>query len=216
MALFCDVVRLEAACQSRYIAGFAARRAAPAYSEGGHLSGGRLASALSPSPKASDPENAMKKTALPKSQKTYMAKPGELEPQWVLVDATDKVVGRLASEIAVRLMGKHRPTYTPHVDTGDYVVVINAEKVRFTGNKWEQKRYTWYTGYPRQRSETAAKRLERHPERILSEAVRRMLPKNKLGRRMLAKLKIYAGEVHPHQAQRPEPVDLGAKKTAAT
>jgi large subunit ribosomal protein L13 len=136
--------------------------------------------------------------------KTYMAKPGEVAQEWHLIDATDKIVGRLASEIATMLMGKHRPTYTPHVDTGDYVVVINAAKVRFTGKKWEQKEYTWYTGFPRLRKVTAATRHERHPERILHEAVRRMLPKSKLGRRMLSKLKIYVGADHPHQAQQPQ------------
>jgi large subunit ribosomal protein L13 len=136
--------------------------------------------------------------------KSYVAKPGELEKKWWLVDGEDKIVGRLASDIAVVLMGKHRPTYTPHVDTGDFVVVTNAEKVVFTGKKWTQKTYTWYTGYPGQRSETAKTRLERRPEQILREAVRRMLPKNKLGRQMLSKLKIYAGTEHPHQAQNPE------------
>jgi len=145
-------------------------------------------------------------------KKTYMARPGEVEPKWWLVDAQDKVVGRLASDIAVILMGKHRPTYTPHVDTGDFVVVINADKVVLTGNKWEQKEYTWYTGYPGLRSETAAERMAKHPEKILSEAVRRMLPKSKLGTRMLSKLKVYAGDQHPHQAQRPEPTELGVKK----
>jgi len=154
----------------------------------------------------------MKSSTLPQAQKTYVAKPGEIEPKWLLVDATDKIVGRLASEIAVILMGKHRPTYTPHVDTGDFVVVVNAEKVRFSGEKLQTKRYTWYTGYPRQRSETAAKRLERRPEKILSEAVRRMLPKNKLGRKMLNKLKVYAGDQHPHQAQHPEPIELAPVK----
>ena len=143
--------------------------------------------------------------------KTYMARPGEIEPKWWLVDAADKVVGRLASDIAMVLMGKNRPTYTPHVDNGDYVVVINAEKVVFTGNKWEQKEYTWYTGYPRQRRETAADRLERRPELILREAVRRMLPKNKLAFKTLDKLKVYAGNEHPHQAQLPEAVELGIK-----
>jgi large subunit ribosomal protein L13 len=140
-----------------------------------------------------------------------MAKPGEADQKWYLVDATEKVVGRLASDIAVILMGKHRPTYTPHVDTGDFVVVINAEKVVFTGKKWAQKTYTWYTGYPGLRSETAGERLEKAPEKILREAVRRMLPKSKLGRRMLSKLKIYAGPEHPHQAQQPEPKELGVK-----
>ena len=144
--------------------------------------------------------------------KTYMAKPGEVEQKWLLVDAADKVVGRLASRIAVLLMGKHRPTYTPHVDTGDYVVVINAEKVRFSGNKWEQKKYTWYTGYPGLKSISAADRMKKHPDAILREAVRRMLPKNKLATQMLDKLKIYAGPEHPHQAQNPEPTELLAAK----
>jgi large subunit ribosomal protein L13 len=140
--------------------------------------------------------------------KTTMAKTGEVERKWHLVDASDQIVGRLASQIAVILMGKHRPIYTPHVDTGDFVVVVNCEKIRFTGKKWEQKEYRWYTGYTRQRSVTAQTRLERHPERILHEAVRRMLPKSKLGRQMLSKLKIYAGEAHPHNAQ--QPVELAA------
>jgi large subunit ribosomal protein L13 len=145
--------------------------------------------------------------------KTYMAKPGEVEQKWWLVDATDKVVGRLASDIAMVLMGKHRPTYTPHVDTGDFVVVINAEKVAFTGNKWQQKQYTWYTGWTRLRSEKAAERLARDPGQILTEAVRRMLPKNKLAFKMLTKLKVYAGSEHPHQAQVPEPKEMGVKST---
>jgi large subunit ribosomal protein L13 len=143
--------------------------------------------------------------------KTFMAKPGELEQKWWVVDATDKVVGRLASDIAMILMGKHRPTYTPHVDTGDFVVVINAEKVVFTGNKWENKEYTWYAGYHGLEVETAGKRLQRRPELILHEAVRRMLPKNYLARKMIKKLKIYVGADHPHQAQQPEPRDAGAK-----
>ena len=144
--------------------------------------------------------------------KTYVAKPNELVKKWWLVDADAKIVGRLASDIAVILMGKHRPTYTPHVDTGDFIVVVNAEKVTLTGNKWDQKKYTWYTGYPGQKSETAKSRLEKRPDRILREAVRRMLPKNKLGRQMLLKLKIYAGSEHPHTAQQPEPKELGVKK----
>jgi large subunit ribosomal protein L13 len=143
--------------------------------------------------------------------KTYMARPDEVEQKWWLVDASDKVVGRLASDIAMVLMGKNRPTYTPHVDNGDFVVVINAEKVVLTGKKWDLKKYTWYTGYTRQRSETAGKRLQRRPELILREAVRRMLPKNKLAFKTLAKLKVYAGSEHPHQAQLPESVDLGIK-----
>jgi large subunit ribosomal protein L13 len=146
------------------------------------------------------------------SVKTYMAKPRDVEHRWLHVDADGKIVGRLASDIAVRLMGKHRPQYTPHVDTGDFVVVTNVEKIVFTGNKWEKKQYTWYTGYPGLRTEQAGKRHERHPDRILRDAVRRMLPKSKLGRQMLSKLKIYSGLEHPHSAQRPETVELGVKK----
>lgn len=145
-------------------------------------------------------------------RKCYLAKPGEIEPKWYLVDATDKVVGRLAGDIAMILMGKHRPTYTPHVDTGDYVVVTNVEKVVFTGKKWDQKQYTWYTGYSGLRSETAAERREHKPEMILFDAVRRMLPKNRLARKMIRKLKIYAGPEHPHQAQQPIPIELGVKE----
>ena len=137
-----------------------------------------------------------------------MAKAGEVEQKWLLVDATDKIVGRLSTRLATILMGKHRPTYTPHVDTGDYIVVINAEKVAYTGKKWDQKRYTWYTGYTGLRSVTAGRRRELQPELILREAVRRMLPKNKLGRHMLKKLKIFAGTDHPHQAQQPELLEI--------
>ncbi|HID77732.1 MAG TPA: 50S ribosomal protein L13 [Planctomycetaceae bacterium] len=143
-----------------------------------------------------------------------MARPQEVKPKWWLVDATDKVVGRLAADIARILMGKHRPTYTPHVDTGDYIVVTNADKVVFTGKKWDQKEYTWYTGYPGLKSETAAQRMARNPKLILTEAVRRMLPKNRLGRKMLKKLKVYTSdEQHPHQAQQPEPIELGVKRS---
>jgi large subunit ribosomal protein L13 len=142
-----------------------------------------------------------------------MAKPGEVEQHWLHVDATDQILGRLATDIAVRLMGKHRPTYTPHVDTGDFVVVTNVEKIVLTGNKWLQKEYTWYTGYPGLRSQTAEDRFNRHPDRILRDAVRRMLPKSKLGRKMLFKLKIYSGPDHPHQAQNPETVELGKQAT---
>jgi large subunit ribosomal protein L13 len=144
-------------------------------------------------------------------KKTYMARPAEIEPKWWLVDAAGKVVGRLASDIAMILMGKNRPSYTPHVDNGDFVIVINAEKVVFTGKKWDQKQYAWYTGHPGQKTETAARRLQRKPEKILREAVRRMLPKNKLSFKTLAKLKIYTGSEHPHQAQQPELRSLGEK-----
>ena len=108
-------------------------------------------------------------------------------------------------------MGKHRPTYTPHVDTGDFVIVTNVDKLVFSGNKAAKKQYTWYTGYPGLRSETAESRMARQPERVMRDAVRRMLPKNKLGRQMLSKLKLYAGPDHPHQAQNPEPTELGKK-----
>ena len=141
-------------------------------------------------------------------QRTTVLKPAEVEPEWHVVDGTDQVVGRLASAIAVRLMGKHRPTYTPHVDTGDFVIVTNCDKVKFTGKKWEQKTYAWYTGYPRQRTITAEKRLEKSPEKILREAVRRMLPKNKLATKMLDKLKLYTGPDHPHQSQQPKVWEL--------
>jgi len=144
--------------------------------------------------------------------KTYVAKPGELEQKWYLVDGAGKVVGRLATEIATILMGKHRPTYTPHVDSGEYVIVVNAEKLVFTGRKWQQKEYTYYTGYHRLRADIAGDRLAKQPELILIEAVRRMLPKNKLATKMLDKLKVYAGTEHPHQAQNPEPKDLGVRK----
>ena len=143
--------------------------------------------------------------------KCFLAKPGTVEAKWWHVDATDKIVGRLAGDIAVILMGKHKPTYTPHVDTGDFVVVTNCEKVVLTGNKWVQKRYTRYTGYTGQKSETAEKRLKRKPEYVLREAVRRMLPKSKLGRKMLDKLKLYKGTEHPHQAQQPGTKELGVK-----
>ena len=141
--------------------------------------------------------------------RTYMAKKGEVEQRWHLVDADDKVVGRLASRIARVLMGKHRPEYTPHVDTGEFVVVVNASKVRFTGRKPAQKRYYHYTGHPGGlRERTVTDLLERKPEEILHLAVRRMLPKTRLGRQMIQKLKIYPGAEHPHEAQQPQPLTL--------
>ncbi len=138
----------------------------------------------------------------------YQAKTGQLAPQWYVIDATDQVVGRLAAQIAPILMGKHRPTYTPHVDTGDYVIVTNVDKVVFTGNKWQQKVYQRYSGYPGgQKEEAAWKLFERRPEQILELAIRRMMPKNKLGRHMMGKLKLFAGPQHPHQAQQPIPLE---------
>jgi large subunit ribosomal protein L13 len=144
--------------------------------------------------------------------KTYMAKPGEVTQNWWHADAQGKVLGRLASGIAMVLMGKHRPEYTPHIDTGDFVIVTNVEKIVLTGNKRLQRKYTWYTGYPGQRSETLGRRLDERPQLVLREAVRRMLPKNKLGRKMLSKLKIYVGPHHHHQAQQPQPIELGVKQ----
>ena len=136
--------------------------------------------------------------------KCFQAKAGELAAQWFVIDATDQVVGRLAAQIAPILMGKHRPTYTPHIDTGDFFIVTNVEKVKFTGKKWEQKHYQWYTGYPGGQKEEAAWHLrDRDPERILELAIRRRLPKSKLGRHMLMKLKLFVGPNHPHQAQQP-------------
>jgi len=141
---------------------------------------------------------------------TFMAKTGSISQRWFVIDATDKVVGRLAVLIATILRGKHRPEYTPHVDTGEFVIVINAEKIRFTGNKWEQKTYSTYTHHPGGlRKITARDVLARHPERILMEAVKRMVPRNRLGRQQMTKLKIYAGPTHEHQAQKP--VELPAE-----
>ncbi len=145
--------------------------------------------------------------------KTFMAKPREIDQNWWVVDGTDQIVGRLASDVAMVLMGKHRPTYTPHVDTGDYVIVTNVDKIVFTGKKLDKKRYTWYTGWPGLRVETARDRMESKPDKVLTEAVRRMLPKSKLGLKMLEKLKVYrSGEAHPHQAQQPQPLELGKTK----
>ena len=141
--------------------------------------------------------------------KTYHAKPGEVEREWLIVDATDMVLGRLASEIAQILKGKRKPQYTPHVDTGDFVVIINADKIVVTGNKPEQKIYYHHSGYPGGiKAETYAKLLARRPEEVLRHAVRGMLPHNKLGRAQLRKLKIFAGTEHPHEAQKPEVLEI--------
>ncbi len=146
------------------------------------------------------------------AQRTYMAKGGEVHKQWHIVDASDEVLGRLASDIAVILMGKHRPEYTPHVDCGDFVVVVNAEKVAMTGRKMDVRHYTWYTGYPQLRLESYGDRQSRKPEDLILHAVRRMLPKNKLATQMLKKLKIYAGPEHPHTAQQPVELKRTSKK----
>ncbi|TLM98770.1 MAG: 50S ribosomal protein L13 [Actinobacteria bacterium] len=141
--------------------------------------------------------------------KTYYAKPLEVEREWLLVDATDMVLGRLASQVAQILKGKNKPTYTPHVDTGDFVVVINAEKIRLTGNKANAKNYYSHSGFPGGLKEVSfARMLEKHPERIIEKAVKGMLPKNSLGRAMNRKLKVYAGPEHPHEAQKPRQITL--------
>ncbi len=140
---------------------------------------------------------------------TYSPKPGEIKAEWHTVDATDQVLGRLASKIAILLQGKHKPTYAPHVDTGDFVVVLNVEKVKVTGRKADVIEYDTYSRYPGGRKLYSYKRMnELHPERVLQLAVKRMLPKNALGRRMLLKLKIYTGTSHPHAAQQPKQLQL--------
>lgn len=141
--------------------------------------------------------------------KTYSAKPQDIRRQWHLVDADGKTLGRLATEIARRLRGKHKPEYTPHMDTGDYIVVVNAEKVHVTGNKLADKMYYRHTGYiGNLKSTNLEKLLASHPDRVIQQAVKGMMPKGPLGRAMLAKLKIYAGGEHPHTAQQPQPLEL--------
>jgi large subunit ribosomal protein L13 len=141
--------------------------------------------------------------------RTYSAKPESVQRDWYLVDATDKVLGRLATEIATRLRGKHKPEYTPHVDTGDHIIVVNAAKIRVTGNKAEKKKYYRHTGYPGGIRETRlADELERRPEQVIKKAVKGMLPKNALGRAMFLKLRVYAGPEHVHQAQQPQTLNI--------
>ncbi len=141
--------------------------------------------------------------------KTFSAKPETVKRDWLLVDAADKTLGRLAVDIATRLRGKHKPEYTPHVDTGDYVVVINAEKVRVTGNKAKDKIYHSHSGYPGGlKSISFEKLIDKAPERVIQSAVKGMLPKGPLGRAMFRKLKIYAGSEHPHSAQQPQELNI--------
>jgi large subunit ribosomal protein L13 len=143
--------------------------------------------------------------------KTYSAKPHEVRRDWYVVDATGKTLGRLSTEIARRLRGKHKPVYTPHVDTGDYIVVVNAEKIRVTGNKLKDKMYHRYTGYiGNLKSISLEKLLEEAPERALQYAVKGMLPRNPLGRKMLSKLRVFVGPEHKHEAQQPLPLDIDA------
>lgn len=142
--------------------------------------------------------------------RTYSPRAEDIEREWYVVDATGKTLGRLASQIAHILRGKHKPYYTPHMDCGDYVIVINAHKVRVTGNKLQDKRYYWqYFNRPgHMKSMSLREMLQKHPERVIERAVRGMLPKNRLGRKMFKKLKVYASDTHPHQAQRPKVLEL--------
>lgn len=141
--------------------------------------------------------------------RTYSAKEKEIEKKWLIVDAKDKVLGRLASEVARRLRGKHKPVFTPHADTGDYIIVINAAKIRLTGDKLDKKMYYRYSGYMGGLKEISArKQLAKKPEELIKHAVKGMLPKNSLGRRQGKKLKVYAGPEHPHEAQQPEPLEI--------
>lgn len=141
--------------------------------------------------------------------RTFTVKSAEIEREWYVVDAEGETLGRLASRIAPILKGKHKPIYTPHLDCGDYVIVLNADKVRVTGRKLDQKLYHRHSGYPGGlTSITLRDQLAKHPERVIEYAVKGMLPKNKLGRRMFKKLKVYASDAHPHQAQQPKPLEL--------
>ncbi len=145
--------------------------------------------------------------------KTYWAKPSDIDKKWLVIDADGVVLGRLATQVAMILRGKHKPGYTPHMDCGDNVIVVNAAKVRITGNKAADKTYYWHTGHPGGiKSRTAGQILEgAHPERVIEKAVQRMVPSGPLGRRQLKNLKVYAGAEHPHEAQQPEVLDLAAR-----
>jgi len=141
--------------------------------------------------------------------KTYLAPVNEIEKKWYVVDAKDKILGRLATEIASRLRGKHKPTFSPFIDNGDFIIVTNADKVQLTGKKWDDKKYYRHTGYIGGIKETTAKDLlEKHPTDLVTNAVKGMLPKNKIGRAQLKKLKVYAGADHPHKAQQPEALEI--------
>ncbi len=141
--------------------------------------------------------------------KTFSAKGHEVQRDWLVIDASDKVLGRLAAAVALRLRGKHKPEYTPHVDTGDYIVIVNADKVRVTGNKAEDKVYFRHSGYPGGISEATFREMQaKHPGRAIEQAVKGMLPKGPLGYAMIKKMKIYAGSSHPHSAQQPKPLEI--------
>lgn len=143
------------------------------------------------------------------NRQTTLAKNNEVAQDWVIVDATDQVLGRLSTKIAMILMGKTKPTYTPHHDVGDFVIVTHAENIKVTGKKMDQKIHQTFSGHPSGRKvKTFRQVMEKHPERLIEESVRRMLPKNKIGSKMLTKLKVYTGADHPHQAQNPKPLEL--------
>jgi large subunit ribosomal protein L13 len=150
--------------------------------------------------------------------KTYSARPSEVDKKWVMIDAEGLVVGRLAAVIATRLRGKHRPIFTPHIDTGDNIIVVNADKVVFTGNKRDKKTYYWHTGYPGGIKQRKAHQIldGRFPERVLEAAVRRMMPDGPLGRQQLKNLRIYSGPAHPHEAQAPEVLDVASRNVKNT
>jgi large subunit ribosomal protein L13 len=149
--------------------------------------------------------------------RTFIPKHADIDQRWLVIDASDQVLGRLASEVARVLRGKNKPSFTPHLDTGDYVIVVNADKIRLTGTKADQKVYYRSSGRPGGlKQETARERLEKYPGRVLQAAVKGMLPKNRLGRRLFKKLKVYAGPEHPHEAQKPEPYTVPhAKHTSS-
>ncbi|GAB4375475.1 MAG: 50S ribosomal protein L13 [Salibacteraceae bacterium] len=147
------------------------------------------------------------------SYKTVSANAETVTKEWVIVDAKDQTLGRFSSMVAYLLRGKHKTNFTPHVDCGDNVIVINAEAVNLSGQKWEEKRYLWHTGYPGgQRTRTASEALKRDPRKIIENAVKGMLPKNKLGRQMFRNLHVYAGNEHPHEAQKPKVIDINSIK----
>jgi large subunit ribosomal protein L13 len=152
---------------------------------------------------------AHQRVALFRAMKTYVATPSDRQRNWLLVDANGQTLGRLATQVADALRGKRKPEYTPHIDTGDFVVVVNAEKISVTGNKRQAKRYYRHSGYPGGlRFRTLEQMLDRRPEEVIRHAVKGMLPRNRLGRKQLTKLKIYAGPEHPHAAQKPQPMEI--------
>ena len=150
--------------------------------------------------------------------KTYSMKAGEIDKKWCVIDANGLVLGRLASIVSMRLRGKHKPTYTPHMDCGDYVIIVNAEKVALTGNKLKDKKFYWHTGYPGGiKEQTMEKRLGgRYPERVVIKAVERMITRGPLGRQQMRNLKVYAGDVHPHEAQNPDVLDVASMNAKNT